>query len=191
MNLRALAVILALAGPILGCAPLAEGGSDDMTGAAGQAERAHVEVRERSFLAALANRDAEATAAHFADDAMLHIANMPTIEGRPAIQQFYGNVFRAMQASDAVPDRIRVSAGGDMAWSSGQVSNAFASTEGSDEGPVAYTGRYLLVWERRADEWLIVVYSLIQQPGESTMETRERVTQDPERNRFELWEPTM
>jgi predicted enzyme related to lactoylglutathione lyase len=101
---------------------------------------------------------------------------MPTIQGRSAIRNFYGNVFRSLQASDAVPDRIRVSAGGDMAWSSGQVSNAFASTDGSDEGPVAYTGRYLLVWERRGEEWFIVVYSLIQQPGEDTMGTRERVT---------------
>ncbi|CAN5728203.1 hypothetical protein BH23GEM11_BH23GEM11_04530 [soil metagenome] len=165
MNVRALAVVVVLAGAVAGCAPPADGAPGGRLGAE-QEGQAELEARERAFLAALSARDAEAAAAHFTDEGMLHIANMPTIEGRPAIRQFYGNVFRSMQASDAEPDRMRLSSGSDMAWTSGRVSNAFDS----DEGPVAYSGRYLLVWERRGGEWFIVVYSLIQQPGEGGME---------------------
>jgi ketosteroid isomerase-like protein len=43
------------------------------------------------LVAALSTRDLEQLLAHFDDDALVHIANMPPIRGRDAITQLYGN----------------------------------------------------------------------------------------------------
>ncbi len=112
--------------------------------------------RQADFLAALSARDLEQTVAHFADDAVLHVANMPPVQGREAIQRFYGNVFRFLSASDPVPELTRVADDADMAYTTGRVTNTFAGPD----GPVEHTGKYLLVWERRGGDWAIVVYSI-------------------------------
>jgi ketosteroid isomerase-like protein len=138
-----LAALLATA-----CAPLPP--------AVGPAPRGDLPAREAGFLAALAARDAERTAAHFADDAVLHVAGMPAIRGRDAIRAFYGNVFRFLESSAPVSGAVRASRSGDMGWSEGQVTNRF---RGAD-GPVEFAGKYLIVWERQGQEWLIAAYSL-------------------------------
>ena len=119
-------------------------------------EREQLELRHDAFLAALTARDLDSTTAHFADDAVLHIANMPPVHGRSAIGQFYGNIFRFMAASEPTPETVSISSGADMAWTTGRVANTFES----EEGPVHYAGKYLLVWEKREGDWAIVVYSI-------------------------------
>jgi uncharacterized protein (TIGR02246 family) len=119
-------------------------------------ERAALEARQADFLAALAARDAERTAAHFADDGTLHVAGMPPVHGRAAIHRFYGNVFRFMRASAATPELLRMSLGADMAYGTGRVTNVFDGAE----GPVEHAGKFLLVWERRGGEWAIAVYGI-------------------------------
>jgi uncharacterized protein (TIGR02246 family) len=119
-------------------------------------ERTALEARQAAFLAALAARDPERTAAHFADDAVLHVAGMPPIRGRTAIHQFYGNVFRFMRSSAAAPELLRMSQAADMAFGTGRVTNVFDGAE----GPVEHAGQFLLVWEKRGGEWAIVVYGI-------------------------------
>jgi uncharacterized protein (TIGR02246 family) len=133
-------------------------GPEDGGSVAAVREAAEAAVRERqwSFMAAIAARDLEATLAHFADDAVLHVAGMPALEGRDAIRSFYGNVFRFLSASQATPSVLRVAAGGDVAFGTGSVANAFEGLQGRRE----FAGKYLLVWERRAGEWLVAVYAL-------------------------------
>jgi uncharacterized protein (TIGR02246 family) len=120
------------------------------------AEREELQRRESGFLAALGARDAERTAAYFAEDGVLHVAGMPTLRGRGAIRQFYGNVVRFLSASASTPEAVRVGSGADMAYSTGRVTNVFAG----EQGPVEYAGKYLLVWERRGGEWSIAAYSV-------------------------------
>jgi ketosteroid isomerase-like protein len=116
-----------------------------------------LDQREREFFATLAAAsDADAMAGFFADDAVIHVANMPAIEGRSAIREFYGNLFRFLDASESVPDATHVSASGDMAYGTGRASNEF----GGPQGPVRYTGKYILVWRRVAGEWRIVLYGV-------------------------------
>lgn len=150
---RALIVFLGLL-ILTACAPgLAPSGAD-----AGEALR----ERERTFLAALAARDLDRTTALFADHAELHIANMPLVQGSDAIERFYGNVFRFMEASAAEPQTMRVAASGDMAYTTGRVRNRF------DSGPDAaaeYEGKYLIVWERVGGEWMIVIYGISNDSG--------------------------
>lgn len=119
-------------------------------------ESERLAAREASFLEALSARDADAVASHFAEDAWLHVANMPARQGADAIHQFYGNVFRFLSASAPVTETVRISSSGDMAYSIGRVANTFEGPQGRME----YAGKYLLVWEKRDGEWRIAVYSL-------------------------------
>lgn len=126
-------------------------------------EQEALQQRERDFLAALGARDLERTTAYFAEDAALHVANMPPLQGRSAIAQFYGNVFRFLRVSEAVPERLHVSSSTDLAYSAGRVTNVFEGAEGRAE----YAGKYLLVWEKRAGEWTIVFYSISSNQAEA------------------------
>jgi len=120
------------------------------------AEYGPLEQRQAAFLAAMAARDAERTAAFFADGAVLHIAGMPAIEGRDAIRGFYGNMFGFLAESAAVPRTLELSAGGDMAYSHGTTSNTFRGPQGTS----TYTGKYVLVWRRIDGDWRIVLYAV-------------------------------
>jgi ketosteroid isomerase-like protein len=120
--------------------------------------------RQSDFLAALSARDLERTAALFAEDAVIHVADMPPLQGRDAIRRFYGNVFRFLSESASTPGPLRVSASADMAYGTGRVTNVFDA----EQGRVEYTGKYLLVWERRGSEWWVAFYGLSSdRPGTS------------------------
>jgi len=119
-------------------------------------ERHALDERQEAFLGALAERDAAAMEALFSADGELHVAGRSPIRGIEAIGEFYGNVFRFLRATSATPDRLVVSAGGDMAFSTGSTSNEFMGPD----GPVSYTGKYVLVWRRIDGQWRIVVYSI-------------------------------
>lgn len=108
------------------------------------------------WLEAQAARDAEGMAALFSDDAVMHVANMPPIEGRDAIHRFYENLFGFLAASEAVAETTRVSRGGDLAYTVGRTTNTFEGPEGR----VEYSGKFVLVWSKPADEWLTAVYSV-------------------------------
>jgi ketosteroid isomerase-like protein len=138
------------------CALLLAAGCAPARFPAAGGEHRLLERREASFLAALAARNLEQTLAHYTDDAVLHIAGFPPIRGREEIARFYGNVFRALQASSATPEMTRLAPGGEMAYSTGRVVNVFPS----EHGPVEHAGKYLLVWERHAGGWLVAAYAL-------------------------------
>jgi ketosteroid isomerase-like protein len=115
-----------------------------------------LDQRQSEFFAAVAARDADATASFFSDSAVVHAANMPAIVGRAAIHRFYDNLFRFLRASTATPDELQLSAGGDMAYGTGRTSNEFQAPQGRTE----YSGKYVLVWRRLADRWMIVHFGV-------------------------------
>jgi ketosteroid isomerase-like protein len=119
-------------------------------------ERHHLQRREAEFLSALGARDLEQTTAHFAEDAVLHVADMPPVYGRDAIAKFYQNLFRFLSSSSGTPELMRTSSSGDLAYSTGTVENVF----GAEPQATHYSGKYLLVWEKRAGEWAIVLYGV-------------------------------
>ncbi len=120
------------------------------------AERQRLEQRQGDFLAALSARDLEQVLAHFDEDALVHIANMPPFRGRDAIARLYGNVFRFLKSAEYRPDFIRISECAGMAYSAGSVTTVFIG----QDGPVEYHGKFLLVWAKRNDEWLVTAYSI-------------------------------
>lgn len=127
-------------------------------------ERERLSQRQSEFLTALAAKDADIVAAFFSDDALLHIANMPPIEGRGAIRQFYGNLFGFLSSSNALPEMIQISDGGDMAYGTGRATNEFRGPH----GPTEYTGKYLLIWRKLASDWMIVLYAVSNNQAEAT-----------------------
>lgn len=119
-------------------------------------ERTALEAQERIFVEAMAAGNADEVASLFAEDAAVHVANRPPIEGRSAIRDFYGNLFGFLSSSSMTPLRTRHSDGGDMAYSTGSTSNEFSGPD----GPVGYTGKYMLIWELRDGSWFIVAYAV-------------------------------
>jgi uncharacterized protein (TIGR02246 family) len=121
-----------------------------------EAGRDSLELRQQAFVTALVTRDADALAGVFAEDGVLHVAGMPAVEGRPAIRDFYRKMFDFLAGSAIVMDQAHVSSGGDMAYAIGQASNEFRGSQ----GPVAYAGKFSLVWRREAGQWVIALYSV-------------------------------
>jgi ketosteroid isomerase-like protein len=112
--------------------------------------------RQSGFLEAMEAKDADGMAAFFSEDAVLHVANMPPVEGRDAIRPFFGNLFSFLNSSSVVVEETHMSAGGDMAYSFGRTTNEFRGEEGS----IAYAGKYVLVWCKIEGEWVIVLYAV-------------------------------
>jgi ketosteroid isomerase-like protein len=121
-----------------------------------EAARGPLELRQQAFVAALAARDADALGGLFAEDAVLHVAGMPAIEGRPAIRDFYRKMFGFLAGSVAAVERLHVSDAGDVAYSIGRATNEFRGPQ----GPVTYGGKFSLIWRHLAGEWVIVLYSV-------------------------------
>jgi ketosteroid isomerase-like protein len=138
------------------CAHQPPGAATATVARSATAAHEQLEERQREFFAAVAAKDANRTAALFSDAAVLHVANMPPVEGRAAIHQFYGRMFGFLSASSATPESTQVSESGDMAVSIGRSANEFRGPE----GPVEYAGKYVLVWRRLAGDWRIVLYGL-------------------------------
>jgi ketosteroid isomerase-like protein len=119
-------------------------------------ERERLEQRQAAFFDAMLARDADRTAAFFADDAVLHIAGMPAIGGRAAVRAFYGNMFGFLAETAAVPGALDLSAAGDMAYGYGSTRNTFSGPQGSS----TYAGKYVLVWRRIGGDWRILLYAV-------------------------------
>lgn len=115
-----------------------------------------LQERQAAFLESLVAKDLERVVALFAEDAVVHVADMPPIRGRDAIRRLYGNVFRFLESSEYVPEMLRVSQGVDLAYGTGIVTTVFTE----EEGVVEYRGKYLVVWQKRDGVWLAVAYGV-------------------------------
>lgn len=115
-----------------------------------------LQQQQTNFLEALSGQDLDRVMEFFAGEAVVHITNMPPVEGRENIRGLYENVFRFLLSSEYAPGKINTSESADMAYSTGSVTTSFPGEQGTTE----YPGKYLLVWEKLDGEWQIVVYSI-------------------------------
>ncbi len=127
-----LACVLAFAG----CAPkapVADSGADV----------AAVESAAAGWERAYNDKDADAVAAIYAEDAQLLPDGAPAVKGRAAIREHYANEIATAWAKISVISDAN-GAAGDWAWRSGSWSVETAP-------PVR--GKYLQVWHRTAEGW--------------------------------------
>lgn len=134
-----------------GCAHGSVAGSDAST----------LQSRQQALLAALSERNLDATMAHFASDAVVHVANMPAFVGAQAIRDLYANVFRAIASADYLVANTEVAASGDLAYSHGAVTTVFRGAEGERVFP----GKFVLIWAQREGHWQLVLYAISNNQG--------------------------
>lgn len=121
----------------------------------------NLEARQQAFLAALSERELDATMAHFASDAVVHVANMPAFVGEEAIRNLYRNVFRAIASADYIVASTEMSASADLAYSHGAVTTVFRGPEGE----MVFPGKFVLIWARREGDWQLVHYGISNNQG--------------------------
>lgn len=112
--------------------------------------------RSEAFFASLAAKDADRASEFFTDDAILQTADRPAVRGRAAVRQFYAKVLGFLASSTGSSESVRVATGGDMAYEVGRTRNEFQGSQ----GPVAYDGKYLIVWVKDGGAWRIAAYAL-------------------------------
>ena len=89
----------------------------------------------------------------YADDAVLMPPNMPAMQGRDAVKQFWTGMFALGKAEiDIMIDDISVS--GDMAAERGRW--ALVVTPEGASSPVKDNGKYLIVWKNVGGKWRAV-----------------------------------
>jgi uncharacterized protein (TIGR02246 family) len=113
-----------------------------------EALRVQVRATEQAFAKTMADRDVDAFASFIAEDAVFAGGSTP-LRGRAAIVQGWKSYFEGPAAPFSwAPGKVEVSGSGDVALSSGPVSDP--------EG--ARIGTFVSTWRRAADgKWLIVL----------------------------------
>jgi uncharacterized protein (TIGR02246 family) len=106
------------------------------------------------FAEAYNRGDVAAVAGMYTDDAVLLPPNFQMLEGRRAIQDFWGGA-RQMGIRDLALETVRVDERGDAAWEIGAYTLKIQPEGGQ---PTEDTGKYLVVWKRTSDgSWRLAV----------------------------------
>lgn len=137
-------VVLALIFVVAGAVP--------SLGADLEAGEKRIRELDAAWVAAVAAKDAKATAAFYADDGRIMPQNAPAAEGSDAVGEVWNGLFQLKDfALTFEPTRIAVAEAGDVAYDIGTYSLAFTS----DQGPVQDLGKYVVVWKKVGGEWKV------------------------------------
>ncbi|RUO19126.1 hypothetical protein CWE06_08795 [Aliidiomarina haloalkalitolerans] len=115
-----------------------------------------LEEQFEALQSAMLDKDHQRLSELFAYDGILHIANMPPVEGRPAIGGFFSRLFFFLESTRYTHEYTSIAAGNDVAWMTGRVVNTFAG----DRESTSYDGKFLMIWENGDDGWQIALYSV-------------------------------
>jgi uncharacterized protein (TIGR02246 family) len=106
------------------------------------------------FAEAYNRGDVAAVGGMYTDDAVLLPPNFQMLEGRQAIQDFWGGA-RQMGIRDLALETVRVEERGDAAWEIGAYTLKIQQESGR---PTEDRGKYLVVWKRASDgSWRLAV----------------------------------
>jgi len=129
---------------------------------------AHEDIAEaiaaanRECREALERGDAQAYAAHFAEDAISLPGRGPIVRGREAIERAMAEAFRTTRLSGAFWETIDTRTNGSTAYETGTY--AFFIAPGDERSrPQTLKGRYFVVWKRVGSGWKIAFDA--SQPG--------------------------
>lgn len=128
------------------------------------AVRATIEGTLAQFSAAMKRADPGAIASMFTEDGEYVVASRKGfIAGRPAVEEHFARVFKAVRFHDVAITTLSVQVDGDTAYETGTNSVTF---QAGDTPPTTRTGRYLTVWKRQSDGvWRIRVDAVIPDPS--------------------------
>lgn len=118
-----------------------------------QSEEQAIRARLAEGMAAVAAKDVDRFANLYAPDAALLLANVPIIQGRPAIRAELQKLFSAPNMSFSFAStKIEVAKSGDLAYELG--TNRFVAD--MPEGRVNDQGKYLAAWKKIDGQWMLV-----------------------------------
>ena len=117
------------------------------------AETEAVRARSEGVVAAESAFDVEGSLAYWAEDAIVHGAGAPQIQGIDAIRELYQQYFGSglVKEFTGTTSHLEVSAGGDLGYEYGV--NRFVLT--GPEGDLLDVGKYLAIWKKIDGEWFI------------------------------------
>jgi uncharacterized protein (TIGR02246 family) len=103
---------------------------------------------------ALERGDTTAMVAHYTDDAIVMMPNMPAFRGRDAYRSGVARMLKEMSVTDAAFTTEDVMVSGDLAVETGTYAMTMQPRRG---GAMKDTGKYITVWRRQSDgSWKIV-----------------------------------
>jgi len=121
-----------------------------------------IAAANRECREALERGDAQAYAAHFAEDAISLPGRGPIVRGREAIERAMAEAFRTTRLSGAFWETIDTRTNGSTAYETGTY--AFFIAPGDERSrPQTLKGRYFVVWKRVGSGWKIAFDA--SQPG--------------------------
>jgi ketosteroid isomerase-like protein len=109
-----------------------------------------VAERNAAFMAGVAAGDSAALAANYAEDAVLMPPGNAAVEGREAIGQFWQGGISAGMA------RIELAEGEVIATSADTILERSTARIFNAAGDVIDQGKYVVVWRKVGDQWLMV-----------------------------------
>jgi uncharacterized protein (TIGR02246 family) len=146
----AAALPLAIAACMSRKEPAPEQAGQPMDPAAAASE---IRTRSQELVAAETRKDVETAMRYWGDSAVVHVEGAPAARGHSAIRKVYGEFFSAPMTFDSSSiGEIRVARSGELAYETGV--NHFTYIAGKKKTPA--TGKYLVIWGRRADgSWVV------------------------------------
>ena len=115
------------------------------------AEEQAIRDLDAEWIAAVAAGDAAKCASLYAPDGSLLPPNMDPVIGLEALEQAWVTTIETLPNLWFGPDKIVISAAGDMAWDYGTW-----EVKDAPDGAVVDHGKYLVVWQKIDGEWKVV-----------------------------------
>jgi uncharacterized protein (TIGR02246 family) len=126
------------------------------SGDARDADARTIRESEAEWAKAWAAKDVERVVAHYADDGLVELADVPIIKGkgamRAAAKQTFADPNFALSFS---PEQVEVSRSGDLAYARGTYS--VTQTNPATKRPATEKGKYVIVYRKQPDgRWLAI-----------------------------------
>lgn len=114
-------------------------------------------ARSDAMQAAEASMKTDSVLAFWADDAVIQLPGAPQIEGRDAVRAFYSGMFATagLRKFEVIPGRVELATSMDLAYEYGVT----RTTVMGPKGDSIESGKYLRVWKKFGNTWLVVAES--------------------------------
>ena len=116
-----------------------------------EAVKAEIQDLENDWAKASTDKDIATIVAFYADDAISMTNNKPMLTGKAAIQkEIEADFAKRKEAAIVTYETLDVYGNENIVTETGKTTSRNAA------GKVTYTGKYMAVWEKRNDKWLVI-----------------------------------